>query len=450
MNKWISLFGVTLSLFTSTCQAGESSFLLFGDSYFDTGAGNAVAASLGFPPNEYPNPNPPYPNLTGASSPFEGRHSNGPIWIDYSSAELGIPYTDYGVSGATTGTQNFFNNALGGLFQQVARFEATQGKVPKDALVVFDGGGNDFFFLLENPDFFNPATAPALIASTVTQAVNNMGTVAVGLSNLGAKKIVMWNLGNMGKLPIFTDPTLGLTALAPVYTAISAAYDQGLQTLAQTLNQVYFSGEQQLFIFDANTVFNEVEAILTAEGVNLTQHQITNPPYPNFIVNYPTAGDLAFYDQVHPTTRTWKIISKYWDAYDETLKNGPRFTAAEQDLVFETSHLHRDVVDNHFRTLITERYVYGNCCDECCCSCPMPQRFQFYIDGAGRWGSTRSRAGAQGIDYSSGLVMVGATIAGTAIQYSVRHSHTRTAPHVFGMTSTVAFRHYKQKSILQK
>ena len=48
MSKWITLCGILSTLFAGTCNAEKiDSFLLFGDSYFDTGAGDALAASLG-------------------------------------------------------------------------------------------------------------------------------------------------------------------------------------------------------------------------------------------------------------------------------------------------------------------------------------------------------------------------------------------------------------------
>src|SRR5881394_3305387 len=82
----------------------------FGDSLSDIG--NFYRLSGGYP-------TPPY---------YQGRFCNGPLWVEYLSADLGMQYKpedNYAVAGATTGTLNS-NDGPGhefpGLLDEVASF----------------------------------------------------------------------------------------------------------------------------------------------------------------------------------------------------------------------------------------------------------------------------------------------------------------------------------------
>jgi outer membrane lipase/esterase len=388
MRKWSLIFGIGLSLFASNCKAEDiESLLLFGDSYFDTGAGNAVAESLNIP---IPTPTPPW---------FEGRHSNGPLWIDYVSQLIKLPYTDYAVAGSKTGSGNFAEPALGGLFQQLARFSAANPFVPSDTLLIVDGGGNDFFALLDNPSDLNPAG----VAATTVQAITNLKTVFGTLQTLGAEQIIMWNLGDMGLLPLFTDPALGLTALQPLYSGATAAYNGALLELIQGFND-QSTDHKQIYLFDAFTVFNEIEAELRAEGISTVAHTITTLPSGGFIVTGPQPTETAFYDQVHPTTLVWQRFANSMAAFIDTLENGPRFIGVQQELAFQTSSAHTDLVDNHFRTLHLQRYIrtcdaYDPCCDG--------ERLQIYVDGEGKWGTFHKRSGILPFRYNIESALLG-------------------------------------------
>lgn len=91
-----------------------SRIIVFGDSLSDTG--NLYLLSGGYPPAPY----------------AEGRFSNGPIWVEYLAAALGMslaPDDNYAVGGATTGHENFNDGLFGmtypGLQHQIDAFLAT-------------------------------------------------------------------------------------------------------------------------------------------------------------------------------------------------------------------------------------------------------------------------------------------------------------------------------------
>lgn len=430
MHKWVFSLGAFVTLSTGICSAEEyDKFLLFGDSYFDTGAGNRVAEEAGVP---LVSPTPPY---------FHNRHSNGRIWIDYTRRDLDMCLEDYAVAGAETGFGNANigpegpTNPLGGLFQQLGRFEAKHNHINDNTIVVVDGAANNLLALLSDPSRLNPEG----IAQTVEQALTDLGTVVLpGLQQLGAEKIVLWNLGDLGILPLFNSdifvapspfalfpnkPTQ--EAVKGAMTAGSIGFNEALPGVIQQLNGggfkllTGFGGEQQIFIFDAFTEFNVLVQELVDEGVDLTEFAfISNYGGPYIPTGQPPEEE-GFYDPVHPNTKAWKLFSEITSAYFDTLMNAPRFMASQVDLVFETSQAHRDLIDNHFRTLHEERYIYGlpcnNCCEDDCSSmrdnfCDYglaPNCFQVYFDAEGKWGSTKSKRGQFGLDYDTQVGMLG-------------------------------------------
>lgn len=429
MQKWVYSLGAVATLSTGVCFAEEyDKFLLFGDSYFDTGAGNQVAAQAQVP---LVSPTPPY---------YRGRHSNGRIWIDYTRQDLHMRLENFAVAGAETGFNNVNigplgpTNPLGGLFQQLARYEAKSNHINDRTIVVVDGAANNLFALLSNPSMLNPAG----IAATVQQALTDLGTVVLpGIEQLGAKKIVIWNLGDIGMLPLFNSNLFVAPspfALFPnkatqdaVKGAMSAGsngFNEALPGVVQQLNSDGFklitglSGEQQIFIFDAFTEFNILAQELIDEGVDLADFAIVSNYGGPYIPTGEPPEKEGFYDQIHPNTRAWKLFSDITSAYFDTLINAPRFMASQVDLAFETSQAHRDLVENHFRILHEERYIYslfcGDCNDICTSFCNNycdvgldPNCFQMYFDVEGKWGETKSKRGQFGLDYDTQVGLLG-------------------------------------------
>jgi outer membrane lipase/esterase len=394
MKKLVVLIGIALSLLARFCYAEKESLLIFGDSLSDTGAGFTLTEEAGFNPPVPPSP--PY---------FKGRYSNGPNWVDYVSQFLKLPNQDFAVGGAQTGSGNAllgYGTVLGGLFQEIERYAQDFLIIKPNVLTIVAIGANDFLTLLVNPSQINAATIAAKIQTGLTELTQALGE----LQALGANKTIVWNLPNLGQIPIFTNgPPADL--LGPVFTQGVEAYNAALLTLVQQFNKVSDSEVHQLFYYDAFTVFEIVRAQLLAEGVNVTEHTLTTSfNYPASAVDTgPPPNNLAFYDQEHPTTLTWNLFAKHFAAYIDTLLDAPRFFAAQQDFVFETARGHRDLVQNHFRTINRERYVCPlECCDCCCETVP----FQLYFDGEGKWGTTRNKRGQRGFRYDTQLASIGA------------------------------------------
>ena len=162
-----------------------SALYVFGDSYCDVGN---VYLATGWPSFPY----------------YNGRLSNGPIWVDHIAGYLGVPLqpslvggTDYAFAGAwVTQPQDLGGGkTLPSVPMQVQMYlQASGGKADPNALYFLDGGGND-------------------IVKTKTGDPEQLGyQIAAGLADsermlraAGARHFVIPNLFNVGLLPVAAD-----------------------------------------------------------------------------------------------------------------------------------------------------------------------------------------------------------------------------------------------------
>ncbi|KAF6824221.1 GDSL-like Lipase/Acylhydrolase [Colletotrichum plurivorum] len=72
-----------------TSAPSFSSLVVFGDSFSDNGNGSARVSNGTWPSDKY----------------YDGRFSNGVVWVEYVAGNLSIPLYDYAVGGATTSNE---------------------------------------------------------------------------------------------------------------------------------------------------------------------------------------------------------------------------------------------------------------------------------------------------------------------------------------------------------
>lgn len=159
-----------------------SALYVFGDSYCDVG--NIYIATA------HQKPAPPY---------YQGRFSNGPIWVDHVAGFLGVPLTpslaggtDYAAGGAwVTQPQVTPQGTIPSVPQQVALYLSQHGgKADPNALYIIQGGGNDIVGTTSgSPDTLGFAIASGLAASELL------------LRQAGARHFVIPKLFNVGLLP---------------------------------------------------------------------------------------------------------------------------------------------------------------------------------------------------------------------------------------------------------
>ncbi|MEP0753350.1 SGNH/GDSL hydrolase family protein [Trichocoleus sp. Lan] len=239
---------------------------VFGDSLSD--AGTVFRATGGM----YP-PNPPY---------FQGRYSNGRVWVEYLALRLHLDSNqtkNFAYGGATSGNDR--NSFVPGLLAQVQSFIQTHQPLNSEALYVLWAGGNDYLQGVEL------ATIP----------VENITKAIASLSDKGAKKILVVNLPDLGRLP-----TTRTSANAARLSALTQAHNQGLRRSLKVAQQ---HSDLQIATLDANRLYREAIANPAAFG-------FTN------VLNACLAGagtsgspdQFLFWDGIHPTTATHRILGE--------------------------------------------------------------------------------------------------------------------------------------------
>jgi thermolabile hemolysin len=291
MKRFLIISGLVLSATLLPIKAIAATFsqlVVYGDSLSDLG--RAAAATGGAAP--------PYSTLVG-----EGRFSNGPIWVEYLAANLGIPAdgnpttnraTNFAVGGATTGTANIIQPlipvpipALNGIQQQVTASVnalSPNNTFDPNALFVIWGGANDYLFA--------GITEPTI-------PVGNLFTEINTLIDRGAKNILVPNLSNLGALP--STRNLGATAID--LNNLTAAHNAGV--VATIANLELANPTVNLKLLNVNDLFNRVVANPSSFGfTDVTNQCITATT----VCANPSAN--LFWDETHPTTEGHRLIGE--------------------------------------------------------------------------------------------------------------------------------------------
>jgi phospholipase/lecithinase/hemolysin len=272
--------------------ADFSAEYVFGDSLSDVG--NVYLATGGAEPAS------PYVN---------GQFSNGPVWAQDLAGRLGLPAltpslaggTDYAFGGATTGSPFTNSSAVPNLEQQVGAFLSGNVSAPSDALYTFSIGANDLFAILDGQTGGLTATQAAGAAAQV------VATEAAALAAAGAKKLVLFDVPDLGQTP-------GITALGPIAsaaaTSLSGFFDQAV---LQDLAPVEAAG---LTVYDLNT-FTLIDAAVQNPGAYGFSN-VTDPCWTggftggggSLCSTDPAVQDTyLFWDDVHPTAAGHLLVA---------------------------------------------------------------------------------------------------------------------------------------------
>ena len=277
MNKKVVASGFFLLSFLLPLKAMATNFsqlYVFGDSLSDTG--NVFTASRGRVP---------------ASPYFDGRFSNGLIWVDYLAQDLGLnpsPNTNFAFGGATTGTNNTISPLLPGLQQQINGFTQANPTADPNGLYVVWAGANDYL----GGGVINP-----------TIPITNISNAITSLAGIGAQNILVLNLGDLGSLPgTRTDPQQSTNL-----SLLTSAHNSGLSQTIAALSPQLGSGVN-LTLVDTNSLFNRVFA-------NPAEFNFTNVTTACLSVlscasaNQNAQNQYLFWDSIHPTTAGHQLIA---------------------------------------------------------------------------------------------------------------------------------------------
>lgn len=241
-----------------------SNLYVFGDSFSDTG--NVFAATNGILP-----PDPPY---------YQGRFSDGPVWVERLADRLGLPLVANGADPTAVRGNNF---AAGGartaadisvpplgtipsIVSQVQYFTAAVEVLPEDALYVVSGGYNDLL-LAADPEQELGLDARRDIAMSAAAAID------LSLRQLvthGARHVLVANLADLGLTPGARDDA----AIASEMTALFNT------TLAAELDSLQQDFPLRLYRLDVFRLANQVVADARENGGGV--YGITNVEVPIF------------------------------------------------------------------------------------------------------------------------------------------------------------------------
>ncbi|AFZ57981.1 SGNH/GDSL hydrolase family protein [Anabaena cylindrica FACHB-243] len=303
MKKQVVAAGFVIFSFMLPLKASAASFsqiIAFGDSTVDNGNTfkfTEAAIGFGIPPLPY----------------FQGRFSNGPVWVEYLAGNLGLTETNYAFGGATTSTVNTINTQfdnpltpvienplnLPGLTQQIEAFKGTNSQADKNALYIISAGANDY--LGEgNTDF--------------TQIVNNLTSAITSLASIGAKNFLVANLPNLGDVPLTNGSANsdGLNFLTGLHNSTLSEALNGLNQQQPSLN---------ITLFDVNSLVNSAIALPGEFGLQNVTDACFNSDAKTLCNN---PDEYLFWDQLHPTTYMHSIVAR---GAEESLKEIPEPSA---------------------------------------------------------------------------------------------------------------------------
>lgn len=265
----------------------------FGDSFSDPG--NEYNAILKLTKQAFLPP--PY---------YKGRFSNGIVWVEYLGQQLGLnptPVTNlpigsfnapngvnYAFGGASSGYKNAVDPRLPlpGVLAQInlytASLAATKQSADPNAIYIVFGGADDYLF--------GKVTDPQV-------PVNNLLTGVKALVAVGARKIIVANVGDLGKFPA----TRGNSQISNQLSALSRAHNS---LLAKQLSSLKVFPRASIVLLDVYTLFNTALTYPKSFGfTNVTDACLTDT---TLCAN---PNQYLFWDGYHPTTAGHRQIELF-------------------------------------------------------------------------------------------------------------------------------------------
>ena len=269
------LTGILLmSAVVATAAEAPPSFdglILFGDSLSD--AGNVWSLTLGVFPSSPPH--------------YEGRFSNGPVWIERFGVRAGLD----GAAAAADGGSNFAHGGAetgGGTVYLVIPNVGTQidryldDNIPDaDDLFVVWGGGNDMLGGQTDP------------ADPVANLADHVATLAAQ----GARSFLVPNLPLLGQAPRYVGggSEAAMDVLTSQYNAL----------LAQRMDALAGELDVTILQFDVAATFSDILADPAAFGLT----NVTDMAYDEDSGSVvPNAEEYLFWDEIHPTATAHRLL----------------------------------------------------------------------------------------------------------------------------------------------
>lgn len=296
-----TMIGITgaVALGTGLVGAAEaasfSQIYSFGDSVVDTG--NAFDLT-GLPPENL--------EVGGNLIPlyFDGNFSNGPVFTEYLAADWQLPLTNFAFGGASSGLDgNLVINDIPiapvpGLLSQTKTFKNAPALFDPDALYVISAGANDYLTAARSGQL----TSQDVTNAFINGVIGNLATAITDLSMAGAKNFLVVNQTNLGDLPLLADNPAGSALL----NGIASLHNQDLgNNLLSRVQSEVPKIDVEIDILDINSILQAADSG-QYEFTNTTDACIANIPC---VLNPSIREGYVFWDQVHPTTVSHRIIA---------------------------------------------------------------------------------------------------------------------------------------------
>ncbi|MGD0614229.1 MAG: SGNH/GDSL hydrolase family protein [Verrucomicrobiota bacterium] len=285
---------VGMSLPTLNSLAGYSSMYVFGDSLSAVSGGG-----LQFPP----------PVGTSAANYWNGRFSNGQVWVEYLATRQGIPFdTNNDFSNFGDGSGQVYDNIIYGNYFPPADISTS--------LYIFWSGCSDCFWLAV--DYQTNSWTVG-----ISNDMANISNVVDVLYSQGVRTLVLPNSVDISKVPFFTagafnaviaqTPEASDTNFVPsVIASIRAQVPQFNAALAVTIGQlrtVY--PDLKLYAPDFYTQFDFVYNNPGIYGLTKTNIDVLEDPALTDKSFGGPGANYLFWDYLHPTTRVHADVANF-------------------------------------------------------------------------------------------------------------------------------------------
>jgi outer membrane lipase/esterase len=266
-----------------------SKVVVFGDSLSDTG--NAFIATRHTIP-----PSPPF---------FQGRFSNGPVWVEDLAAAL-----EHDVTPFLAGGTNFaFGSAqTSGLLLQVSLFLLTNRlQADPQALYIVWGGATDIRQAVRAV-VEGGSDQPAAVAA-MRAAVRNIAKVLRLLALAGAKDVLVPNVPDIGLIPETT--ALDHPDAVPLASTLTGIFNAALEDVLDTMESRV---GLRVIRLDTFALFEAVRAHPETFGfANITDGCLDGDPLTFTTVcseDVAVQNSHVFWDNQHPTTAAHALLAE--------------------------------------------------------------------------------------------------------------------------------------------
>lgn len=231
---------------------------------------------------------------------FMGHFSNGKVWNEYLADKLDIPNYNWAVAGAAADDYLVIPGLVSQVDSYLAYMESAPNYQPQNSLFTLLIGGND----LVN------------YARSVDSILDNLQQALEKLIASGAQHILLLNLPAFDRAPVFVDANTERDDAEQIRAQI-AAVNSGLMAMVLELSAAHPT--VNLHVFDAKGLVDDILDHPAAYGkTNHTESclELNDQATSNYLQDHPrrvncvNADEFVFWDRLHPTTHSHKIIGE--------------------------------------------------------------------------------------------------------------------------------------------